>query len=259
MKEIDFNEVKKNVLYFKQELISNINKNIENYSSFSGEECYIIEKIGYNKLEEYFNQYENIEEHNNFANNELPKIIDNFPSLIDFINNNNKFEIFSKSLLEYLYSKNDLNNLKDYNYAKYYAGNNKLIIEFQGKDEDKAILLIDPLDKDDIKKNSFIIIINYKEEKLWQYKNLINLKNINEISEYINDNNNVIPLEKYNNSNNNIFKRDILKILTYIFYYEKPSYNKDNIFNEYYQYYLINLEWLKAFKDFYNYEKLYLL
>jgi len=128
------------------------------------------------------------------------------------------------------------------------------------------LLLIDPLGKDDIKKKSFIIIINYKDEvrKILLYKDLFNLKNINEI--YINDINNVIPLEKYNNNikqkivniNNNL-KRDILKILIYIFYYEKSSNKKDNTFNKYQQYYLINLEWLKAFKEFYNYQQLYTL
>ena len=98
------------------------------------------------------------------------------------------------------------------------------------------------------------------------YNNLIKLKNINEKSEYINCNNNVIPLEKYDNSikqrnlnNNKNFKRDILKILIYIFYYEKPSYKKDNIFNEYQKYYLINFEWLKEFKELFNYQNLYTL
>ena len=81
--------------------------------------------------------------------NEGPEIIPNFTKIISHIFNNNKFEIFSKSLFDYLYTINDLNNC---NYAKYYAGNNKLIIEFQGKNEDKALLLIDPYSKDEIKK-----------------------------------------------------------------------------------------------------------
>ena len=67
----------------------------------------------------------------------------------------------------------------------------------------------------------------------------MNLKNINEINEYIKNNDNVIPLEKYNNSikqrklnNNNNFKKKILKMLIYIFYYEKSNNEKDNNFNK---------------------------
>ena len=96
------------------------------------------------------------------------------------------------------------------------------------------------------------------------YKDLINLENINEIRENKNYNNRVIHFEKY--INNNIkqrtlnikrdFKKDILKILIYIFYYEKPSDINENTFNEDQQYYLINPDWLKAFKQYYNYQKL---
>jgi len=77
-----------------------------------------------------------------------------------------------------------------------------------------------------LKKNSFIILINNKEKerKLLLYKDLINLKNINEIFENINYNNSVIPFENYNKNKQrtlNIkrdFKKDILKVLIFIFY-----------------------------------------
>ena len=269
MDEGNFNIVMKEFYSFKEKLISKIKSNFDGSKLLCADDCYIINENWNNKLEKCFIQYKAIEEQNklnsllenNLSINEVPEIISNFTTLISHINNNNKFKLFSKSLLEYLISEN---NLKNYNYAKYFAENNKIIIEFQGKDEDKALLLIDPLGKDDIKKKSFIIIINYKNEerKVLLYKDLFNLENIDEL--YINNINNVIPLEKYNNNikqkimnNNNNFKRDILKILIYIFYYEKSSYKKDNIFNEYQQYYLINLEWLKAFKEFYNYHQLY--
>ena len=95
------------------------------------------------------------------------------------------------------------------------------------------------------------------------YKDLINLKNVNEIFKNVNYNNSAIPFENY--INNNIkqrtlnikrFKKDILKALIYIFYYEKPSDINENIFNEDQQYYLINPEWLKTFKEYYNYQNL---
>ena len=84
---------------------------------------------------------------------------------------------------------------------------------------------------------------------------MINLKIINEIFENVKYNRNIIPFEKYADFNN--FKRDILKILISIFYYEKPSDKNENIFNVYQQYYLISPEWLKEFKEFYNYQNLY--
>ena len=272
MKAGDFNKVMNEFYSFKKRLIEKIKTNINKL--LIGEDCYIVNEIWNNKLEKYFNQYKIIEERNksnylfelyNLINEE-PEIIANSTTIISLINNNNKFKIIGKNLFKLLY--NNKYDLTDCNYAKYYAGNNKLIIEFQGKNEDKALLLIHPLGIDNIKKNLFIIIINYKDEerKLLLYKNLINLKNINELNEYKKHNDNVIPLDKYNNSikqrkliNNNNFKRDILKILIYIFYYEKPTNEKDNIINIYLEYYLINLEWLKAFKEFYDYQNLYTL
>ena len=157
MEEENFKKVM-NVLYgFKQRLINKIKSD---YITSNEEECYIINETWYNKLEKCFNQYETIKEknslnyllQNNPMINEAPEIIPNFTTIISYIYNNNQFEIFSKSLFDYLYTIDDLNNC---NYAKYFAGNNKLIIEFQGKDEDRALLLIAPLSKDEIKKKFF--------------------------------------------------------------------------------------------------------
>ena len=191
MDEGNFNIVRREFYSFKQKLISKIKGNIDNNKLLSGEDCYIINENWNNRLEKCFIQYKTIEEQNklntlleyNLSINEVPEIIANFTKIISHINSNNKFKLFSKSLLEYLYSKNDLKNC---NYAKYFAGNNKIIIEFQRKDEDKALLLIDPLGKDDIKKKSFIIIKNDKDVggKELLYKDLFNLENIEEI--YIN-------------------------------------------------------------------------
>jgi len=269
MEEENFKKVM-NVFYgFKQRLINKIKYD---YITSNEEECYIINETWNNKLEKCLNQYETIKEknslnyllQNNPMINKAPEIIPNFTTIISYIYNNNKFELFSKSLLDYSYTINDLNN---YNYAKYYAGNNKLIIEFQGNDEDKALLLINPLGKDEIKKKSFIILINNKEKerKLLLYKDLINLKNINEIFENINYNNSVIPFENYINNNvkqrtlniKRDFKKDILKALISIYYYEKPSDINENVFFVDQQYYIINPEWLKAFKEYYNYQNLY--
>jgi len=272
MEEENFKKIMNDFYSFKQRLINKIKGD---YVPSNEEECYIINETWNNKLEEFFNQYKNIKEKNssnylfeyNLLINKGPEIIPNFTKMISHIYNKKKFEIFSKSLYDKLYIINDLNNFSNDN-AKYYAGNNKLIIEFQGKDEDKALLLIDPLGKDKIKKMLFIILISNieKERKLLLYKDLISFKNTNDIFENINYSNSIIPFEKYINNIKqrtlNIkkdFKKDIIKSLIYIFYYEKSLNINENIFNVNQQYYLINPEWLKKFKEYFNYQNLYKL
>jgi len=89
------------------------------------------------------------------------------------------------------------------------------------------------------------------------------LENINEIFENKNYNNSVNPFEKYIKNNKqrtlniiNDFKKDILKVLISIFNYKISSDINENIFNVDQQYYLIRPEWLKAFKEYYNYQNL---
>ena len=66
-----------------------------------------------------------------------------------------------------LYPKKSLKNCIN---TKYYTGNSKIIIEFQGKNEDKS-LLIAPFDVDEIKKNNiFIILYKDKDKRLLFYK-----------------------------------------------------------------------------------------
>ena len=146
MEEENFNRVKNEFNGFKNRLINNIKDNIDNNRSIIGEDCYIVNEIWNNKLEKCFNQCTNNEERNKSKDllefysliNDGPKIIPNSTTIISLINDNNKFKLLSKNIFEFLYQKYDLS---DCNYAKYFAGNNKLIIEFQGKDEDKALLL----------------------------------------------------------------------------------------------------------------------
>ena len=52
----DFYKVIKEFNSFRQKLINNIEGNIDNNRLFKGEDCYIINDIWYNKLENCFNQ-----------------------------------------------------------------------------------------------------------------------------------------------------------------------------------------------------------
>jgi hypothetical protein len=183
--------------------------------------------------------------------------------------------------MEYIYDKKDL---IEENYIKYYSGNNKLIIEYKenGKikesNDHKALFIINPFDLSKIKKRAFIITIKNRD-KLLLYKEILSEEDF-EIESMQNNNDIVffeIILPKQKNSNNNIHiksneqktnrndeknnssNRDILKLFIYIFYYEKliSTDNKDNIFDESQDYYLINPEWLNKYKEYYDYQKLY--
>ena len=103
-----------NIFYgFKQRLINKIKGD---YITSNEEECYIINETWYNKLKKCFNLYETIKEknslnyllQNNPMINKAPEIIPNFTIIISYIYNNNKFEIFSKNLFDYLYTIDDL-------------------------------------------------------------------------------------------------------------------------------------------------------
>ena len=52
------------------------------------------------------------------------------------------------------------------------------------------------------------------------------------------------------------FDREILKALIYIYFYEKIVMEENIFYNSDKDFYLINPEWIKNFKKFYNYDKL---
>ena len=72
------------------------------------------------------------------------------------------------------------------------------------------------------------------------------------------NNKSTIYTKKYAKNNQFINKNDeILKILIYIYYFEKSLLNKkEDIFDENQEYYLINSEWFNELKKCYNYNKL---
>ena len=87
------------------------------------------------------------------------------------------------------------NYLKDLPIIQYYGGNNKIIIEYKNKNDNKALLLINPLDENIMKDNAFIIDIDNKY-KLSLYKDLLSEKyNANITSQKYQDF--VIPFEQY--------------------------------------------------------------
>ena len=245
---------------------------------FQSIECYLMHKDWKNNLLNYFTN-DNYKEISNksFCLSFFPEInqsfIDNFTDAINLLQNNQYFTYTKKNVIELLIDKNEL--FKYHNVTKIYAANKKIIINFQGNDIDKSILIINPFDNFD-KKNIFIILCNnYKirknlfESLLSENNNYFNFKSTRKKNE-----NYIIKLEDYlkvkNNESeimnfssniiNNNEKRDIdelLRILILIYYYEQYLSEKNNCLSEYQTYYLINPEWIKKYKEFYHYNDLF--
>ena len=185
MDEETFEKIMNERKRFRSDLKNKLKK-----KSFSicEEDCYLIEeswdKILNDKIVEYFN-----EENEDYENNEIfipeqsPKFINNFESIINFIKKKKKLKLVSRKLIDLIYEKESLN---DRNLTKYYSGKNKLIIEFINNEDNKSILLIDPLNKNNIEERDFIISPEDidDEEKIILFEDIIN-KDIDIINDII--------------------------------------------------------------------------
>ena len=248
MEEEDIILIENIFVDFKEKL----SKDIDNTSiSMKNKDCYLIEVPWYNKLTDCFEKYHDyknnneIDENTNFEDflpKNDPQFINNFSSIISCLKNNKNMIIVSQEWIESIY---EIDDLKEYNKIKYYAGNKKLIIKFENNSNNQALLIINP--NNIIQKNNNIFIIDINEEKkgiqqLLSQENIIN----NEI--YFDNNYNIIPLVKY---------LELLKLLIYIHYYEKSLLNnKEDILKENEDYYLINPDWINNIKQYFeNYFK----
>ena len=255
--------MKENYSYRKKlEKISNESNSIIN------DICYLIDENWYDDLNKNYIRYintKNIE--NRIEFNKLinfpkrdPNFINNFSELIESIENKIEFKLVSKNLMEIIYKKE---YLKKFNYIKYYGRNNKLIIEYQIKDENKLLLIVDPFKL--IKREIFIIITN--DVKLYE--------NILSIEYYMNDNifknnKNIVPFDEYvkekiysplfetkdkdNENNQELYREQILRIFVKIYLYEKNIIK--NVSNKGGIYYLINPKWLNKYKKYNNYKEI---
>ena len=201
---------KNEYLNFRKKLIKNINNSS---ISMNNEECYLIKESFHKKFIKCFENFDNdkkkhlINKDTDFYNY-FPELkdeffINNFSSIITNLTNKIKLILISYKFIYYLYDEEDLKNCNKINY---YAGNNKIIIEFKEKNENKALLLIDPLNKNQNGVKAFIISI--KKENIFQ-------KIILEEYNYENDkklNYAIISFDKY---------LGILKLFIHLFYYEK--------------------------------------
>ena len=227
---------------------------LKNQDKINQEYCYLIDEKWIKDLQNCINKYYN--SNNNFSfPPQNPKLINSFEELIDFIQKNQKFDLINHSLIDYKYGH--LKRCK----VLYLARSNKMIIDFYNQKDSNALLIDNPFNKNKIKDNSYVIINNNNQKKLYNDLLSIRYNFNNEIkSKY---NKYVIPLEKYINKKNNAknpLRKDILKIFINIFYYENTlNKNKLDIFNnnkkEYF--YLIDPGWINKYKDHYHYNELY--
>ena len=264
MNEQSFLQIKKEYENFINELERNIkNNNISLYNK----ESYIIKDSWIN---DYFQYNNNIGSETSYIkSNESPEIINDISSAINCLKNNTKFKIISKQLMISIFSNTELNNYKSINY---YTGNNKIIIEYKEIDENKYFLLINPF-FDITQKFYFTIKKEYGSERYQIYKDLLSKESnydtyltnnskynsiIHQFEEISNNKTTNIYFKKHAKNNQAINKNDeILKILIYIYYFEKSLLNKkEDIFDENQEYYLINSKWFNELKNYYNYNKL---
>ena len=277
-----------NIYNIYNDFQNNLHNNIKNNNEIiiQSEDCYLIEEPWIN---EFSNNNENKSLKNNISlPNSYPIFINNIENIISKIYNSKKLKLVNKKLFESLFNQSYLNK---FGIIHYYGGNNKIIIEYKHKQDNKALLLINPLDKNIMKKNVFIIFIS-NEYKSYLYKDLLSEKDnsilikkyknyLITLENYIKNNQNIgnkesiLPqnknIQNLNNENNisskeqndinedkESFKREILKILIYIFYYKKYiSDNGEKKISPNQLYYLISKDWLVKYLQYYDYQILF--
>ena len=201
MDEQNFKLIMKTYYDFRNNLSTKINNiNLTLYS----EDCYLIEEPWINELINCFNQCNNNlkNSHSSFKfdfslPSNPPVFIQNFDGIIKNIKDFKKFRIVNKNLIEFFYK--DLNGIP---IVKYYTGNNKIIIEFKENRNNKALLLINPLDEAPFINKAFILLIN-DNQKFKLYKDLLNEIDNSNIKSKPQYNKVVVQFEEYSKNNQN--------------------------------------------------------
>ena len=256
---------------FQNKIINQLNENI-----FQPLECYLMDINWNNTILNNFNK-DNYSEIN-------PYFIDNFYLAINYLQKDLQFSFVDKQTIQLFFKGKELDEF--HNISKIYVCNKKILIDFQGNDSNKSLLIINPFKQKMNRKNIFILVFNNDtKDKLKIYESLLseNINNLSDIDKmkekYIN---NLIEFEvflhnSFNYDNDNINNSDllsqsikytyksendiknILQILISFYYYEKYLSKKCNVFSEFQNYYLINYEWIQAYKKYYYYNYLYKL
>ena len=246
MDEDSYISIKNNYYNFRKEL----EKKIKSPSiSMNNEDSYLIEESWHNQLLDYFGKYDTLKEQGKINQNTdfldfLPELegefINKFSEIINCVKENKKMKLINHELIKSIYEEDDLN---EQYIIKYYTGNNKIIIECKNDDK-KALLIVNPLNENNLEEKAYIISIK-KKEKINLFEDILNLENSLKNEKIFNFNKNIISFKIYFN---------ILKLFIHIYYYEKElKKNPENVFKENEDYYLISPNWLNNFKNYYDY------
>ena len=158
MNEKNINSIINDLNEFSENLLEQIT---DREISLENEACYLVKESWYNE----FIENENINQIN------FPEFIYDFNDIISCIQNEQKFKFICKKFFYQLYNKKDLKNTK---FINYYTGNNSIIIELEKNKENKALLIRNYTEENEIMKNAYIILL---EEKFQSKKNKIKLYN----------------------------------------------------------------------------------
>ena len=206
MKEKSFNTLKNEYIFFKNRLDENIRNCQISRNLQPSEDCYLIEESYIKQLEESFIDFSSPntpKNHYKKIDSETivplpirePKIINDFKTAINYIDNNKRIALISKKIIQLIEFKNKLIENKC---VVYYGGNRKLIIEFKDSNEKKSFLLINPLRKIAFKQNIFIIINN--QQKLL-YVDILSDEDNSTIESMTEQNSIVVSYENYVSNN----------------------------------------------------------
>ena len=156
---------------FRNRLFNNINNSDTSLFTQQSEDCYLVEDLWNNELLNYMKENNQNKQYNVNLNNNIsfPTIIKDFDNIIYNIDNFHKLKLVNKKLIESLPNKTDL---KDLPVIQYYGGNNKIIIEYKNKKDNKALLVLNPLDDKIMKYKIFILLVD-NNSKLSLYKDLL--------------------------------------------------------------------------------------
>ena len=167
MDEESYISMKNDYYNFREEL----EKKIKSPSiSMNNEDSYLIEESWHNQLLDYFGKYDTLKEQGKINRNTdfldyLPELegefINKFSEIINCVKENKKMKLINHELIKSIYEEDDLN---EQYIIKYYTGNNKIIIECKNDDK-KALLIVNPLNENNLEEKAYIISIK-KEEKI---------------------------------------------------------------------------------------------
>ena len=147
-----------NINNIYNDIKNNLHNNIKNNNEIiiQSEDCYLIEEPWINELS---NNNENKSLKNNISlPNSYPIFINNIENIIYNINNSKKLKLVNKKLIDSLFNQNNLNN---FGIIHYYGGNNKIILEYKNRNNNKPLLVIDPLDENIMKDKIYVLTIHH--------------------------------------------------------------------------------------------------